>query len=552
MAQVRQGNRYHEILSILCKHGFGYLAQEIRQGRVLSWCHLTSPKATKLNEAWDLPRRIRQAFEELGPTFIKLGQILSCRPDLIPEEYAQEFSRLQDHVQPMEYEVIREVFRVNVGSAPEEIFAHFQKQPVASASMGQVHLAVLPTGEELAVKIQRPESAEIIKKDMAILKRISKVLQERTVLGTVCDVAQIIDFFERQMCRELDFTTEALNSENFEQIFATYPNIRVPKVYWPYTNSQILTTSFICGSRIEDFPRDLTLEQREQIAENVMYALMLPFFREGVFHGDPHPGNMLLTEDRAVAMIDFGIVGRVEMHFRRQVAQLLLALWSRNARRVMDITLEMGEQTKPINEQSFYEDTAELVEKVAIVGDGGISFGKIIQGVVQISLHYHMKMPSAFLLLGKAILMGEALAKDINPNFNILTVARPLAMQFFRNDMVPDVSPENLYNRLTAWRNAGESLPRDLASIAHQAATGQLKFIFYHRNLQWLYDMLEVISSRIAFSVVIAAMMIGSALVMHSGKGPQLFGYPTLGMIGFMFSTLMGGWVAVILLRNLR
>lgn len=552
MAQVRQGNRYHEILNILCRHGFGYLAQEIRQGRILSWCHLKSPKSINISETWDLPRRIRQAMEELGPTFIKLGQILSCRPDLILEEYAQELSRLQDHVQPMSYEVVREIFRVNIGSNPEEIFAHFQKEPVASASIGQVHLAVLPTGEELAVKIQRPEIADIIKKDLSILKRLCKILQERTILGKVCDVAQIIDLFERQMGRELDFTTEALNSEHFERIFADYPNLRVPKVYWSYTNNQILTTSFIRGSRIEDFPRDMQAEERKLVAENVMNALILPFFREGVFHGDPHPGNMLLTEDRAVALVDFGIVGRVEMDFRRQVAQLLLALWSRNARRVMEITLDMGEQTKSINEHSFYEDTAELVEKVVIVGDGGMPFGKIIQGVVQISLHYRMKMPSAFLLLGKSILMGEALARDIHPGFNILTVAQPLAMQFFRKDLVPDVSPENFYHQITGWRKVRDSLPRDLASIAHQAATGQLRFVFHHRNLQWLYDMLEVTSSRIAFSVVIAAMIVGSALVMNSGKGPQLFGFPTLGMLGYIFSTLMGGWVAIILLRNLR
>lgn len=552
MAQVGQGNRYHEILSILCKHGFGYLAQEIRQGRILSWCHLKSPVSAKMAESWDVPLRIRRALEELGPTFIKLGQVLSCRPDLVPEEYAREFTHLQDHVQPMSYEVIREVFRQNLGSDPEELFAHFQKEPVASASMGQVHLAVLATGEEVAVKIQRPEIRDIIKKDIAILKRLSKVLQERTVLGTVCDVKQIIEFFDRQMSRELDFTTEGLNSENFDRIFAEIPKIRVPKVYWQYTNGQILTTSFIKGSRIQDFPRDIAWEERKLIAENVINAILLPFFREGVFHGDPHPGNMLLTEDKAVALIDFGIVGRVELQFRRQVAQLLLALWSRNARRVMEITLEMGERTRDINEQSFFEDTAELVEKVAVVGEGGLTFGQIIQGVVGISIRYQMKMPSAFLLMGKAILMGEALARDIDPEFNILTVARPLAMQFFRNDIMPDVSPENLYDRLTDWRNARESLPRDLASIAHQAANGQLRFVFYHRNLQWLYDMLEVISSRIAFSVVIAAMIIGSALVMHSSKGPQLFGYPTLGVIGFMFSTLLGGWMAMIMLRNLR
>jgi len=547
----KTGNRIRQILHILAKHGFSYLAEQIANGRGVLWGRVLHTWYYRSHEAMGLPQRVRRVFEELGPTFIKLGQVLSTRPDLIPPEFVTELSTLQDHVEEMPADEVRAQVVKELGDLPEAIFDYFNYRPVASASIGQVHLGVLKTGQKVAVKVQRPHINQIIKQDLDILKRFSRILNERTVLGQVCNVPEIIDIFERHIQRELDYTIEALNTETFQKILGGSPWILVPRVYWRYTTKEILTTDFIEGTKVKDLPADIEWDRR-QVANQIMYAVLYPFFAEGVFHGDPHPGNVLVLADGRVALVDFGIVGRFEPEYRQLTAQLMLALTEKDVRRVMDITMKVSKVTRPFEEQHFYEDTAELVDKAGAVGQGEVTFGQIIQGMISISLKHGIQMGSAFLLLGKAIAMSEALAQSVYPRFNILTVAHPLALQRFQKDLIPALSCDDLYRQLSVWRKIFTTLPEDIYNIIRKTASGDMKLIFYHRNLQWMYDMMEVTSSRLAVSIILAALMVGSALIMFADIGPKLYGYPLIGTVGFVFAALLGGWMSLHLLRFLR
>ncbi|MHB8171157.1 MAG: ABC1 kinase family protein [Thermincolia bacterium] len=547
----KTGIRIRQVLNILTKHGFSYLAEQIANGRASMWGRLVHSWYFRSHRAMGFPQRVRRVFEELGPTFTKLGQILSTRPDLIPPEFARELSTLQDHVDEMSAEEIRAQVVKELGDLPEAIFDYFDYRPVASASIGQVHLGILKTGQKVAVKVQRPRIRETIQQDIDLIKRFSKVLNERTILGQVCDVAEIVNVFERHMQRELDYTTEALNTENFRNILSDVSIVVVPAVYWRYTTKEVLTVDYIEGTKFKDLPPEFNFDP-QQLANRMMYAVLHPFFAEGVFHGDPHPGNVLVMADGRVALIDFGIVGRFEPEYRQMAALLMLALAEKDVRRVMDITLKVSKIIRPFEEQHFYEDTAELVDKVGAVGQGEISFGQIIQGMVSISLKHGVKMNSVFLLLGKAIVMSEALAQSVYPGFNILTVAHPLSMQRFQKDMLPTFSFDDIYQQISVWRKIFTNLPEDILNIVRKTAAGEMKLIFHHRNLQWMYDMMEVTSSRLAISIILAALIVGSALVLFGDVGPKIYGFSLLGLIGFVFASLLGGWMSVHLLRYLR
>lgn len=545
-------SRYREIIGILLSHGFDYIAGEIGIKGSIFWKKSIKRKKKEII-VQSFPERLRFLFEDLGPTFVKLGQLLSTRPDLISHEYISHLAELQDNVEEFSKENVRKQFINEFGELPENIFAEFDYKPVASASIGQVHKAVLSDGTVVAVKIQRPHMIDIVEKDLSILKDVAPILQKNTVLGRLCDVDEIIDVFARHIRREMDYQIEALNTDTFYELFQENENIIVPKIFWAYTTKKILTMEFIAGQRIEEAEEDfITKNNREIYANNLYCSIFKPFFNKGIFHGDPHPGNVLFQENGRVVLIDFGIVGRFNPAIRQQMGQLIVALTESNVSLVIELILKTGQITRKVNQQHFFEDVAEMVDKANGVNNGEIALGQIINEMVEISLNHGIKMPDNFFVLGRTVMSIESIARRVCPDFDIFKAIKPLAMDYFRDTLQPKLVMENIYARMYDFMQNFLTLPDDLAQAVKNFSQGETRIIFHHRNLNWLYDMLNVSSSRIAFGLIIAALIIGSALVMHTGKGILLWGFPIIGVIGFIISSFIGLWVVLEMFRHSR
>ncbi len=525
-------SRYREIMRVLTGYGLRYF----------------SDKTGLAN-----PQRIRMIFEDLGPTFVKLGQLLSTRPDLVPKEYVEEFSKLQDDVEELDETDIRSQFMKEMGKQPEELFKSFDFCPLASASIGQVHLAQLPTGEKVVVKVQRPHLTQLIEGDVRILKSIAGLLQNRTVIGKVCDVNEIIDVFERQIHRELDYQTEAVNTEVFYREFVDDPDVIVPIVYSEYTTTSILTMQYVEGTRVEEFEvNEYAFEERARYAKNMLLAIFRPLFEKGIFHGDPHPGNIMFQDNYKIVLIDFGIMGRFDRKHRRLVAELMVALSERDVPAVMNIIVETGRTTRTIHQQYFFEDVAEIVEKANNVTCGGMELGELINGMLTISINHGVKMPDSLFILGKTVMISENMARKICPELDIAEVLKPIAIEYLKETLRPAPYTGSLYKQISGVSESMLSLPKDLCQAIRNFANNETRITFYHRNLNWMYDMLDISSSRISFGLILAALMVGSAVIMHTGKGPLLWGYPMLGTIGFILSGVLGVLVLFSFLRSGR
>lgn len=547
-------SRLGRILQVVTKYGYGYIIDSKKWAKVYKMSGIPEPAPKPASPVLkeEPLARIRLLFEELGPTFIKLGQLLSTRPDLIPKELARELRHLQDRVPPIGQEEVRAQVKKELGALPEEIFSSFDYRPLASASIGQVHRACLRDGTQVVVKIQRPGLKELITGDLAVIEDLGGFFQH-SFLNKVCDYKEILEAFSRQIRRELDFTSEAMNQEAFQKIYEPYPEIVVPGVYWEYTTQEILTMDFIPGAKLDTCEHWFQRSPLGPKAAKVLVkALFLPLFKEGIYHGDPHPGNVLFLPQGKIALLDFGIVGKMDQEFRFQIAQLMLAVERRDVGKALELTTQMGILTQPIDKQKLYEDLADLLDKTWRLNNPSINLGHLLNGMLEISLQHGIKMPGHFFTLGKAIVTGEGLAKRLDPQLNIIETVKPLAVEYLKSSFQPDLQPENFYRRTTELLQVLTQVPKDLARIIYNLAQGELSIVFVHRGLENLYHKLDVVSTRLSVSLIIGAGIAGSAVIIAQEVGPKIFGYSSLGLLGFALSSFFGIWMVWGMLRHGR
>ncbi|HEX3030711.1 MAG TPA: AarF/UbiB family protein, partial [Bacillota bacterium] len=438
----QNSNRWWEILRILSKYGFPTLLLSRK------YSQHKGGSATKSF----VGQKLRQAMEELGPTFIKLGQFLSTRPDLIGTEIASQLTGLQEQVEPMTMTQVREQITRSLGQPPEVLFPYFDYSPAASASIGQVHLAVLTTGERVAVKVQRPNIEAIIHKDLQIIERLLPLIRKPLALDQMFDVEDVLSSFRRTLDKELDFRQEGQNIENFREALSDIPAIIIPRLFWRYTTREILTMEWLEGNSVTEFAASVSRQVRTNLAESLMLGLLLPCFRTGLFHGDLHPGNVRFFPDGRLALLDFGITGYISNEFRQQSGELLTALWRGNVDKVVDLALTMGRPTGRINEHHFYEDMAVLVNRIKGLGLEANTFGDILLGMVHMSLSHGLKMPPPFFLLGKALALAESLAKELDPGFNILSLADVVSRMILQEKVELATREDNITGRLMDWQ----------------------------------------------------------------------------------------------------
>ena len=553
--KIRDIRRFNQILRILTKHGFGFAIQQLHLER-----HVIGRGVIKIRmlKRFTEPQesrsvRLRKVLEELGPTFIKLGQILSVRPDLVPIDLCDELSKLQDQVPPFDYGDIKKQIKESLGSYPEELFSAFNSTPIAAASLGQAHQARLKTGEDVVVKVQRPDIRRTIETDIDILYTLAQLAGRYMADIKVFDPNSIVNEFSKVITKEIDFTHEAHNIDKFCKNFKDSVTVRIPKVFWEYTRSKVITTEEIKGIRLNDYlNQPHSSEEKRTVALNGANAILQQIFVDGFFHADPHPGNIFILPDNVVAFVDFGIVGRLDEDSRDAIVSLLIAVSMKNARGIIKALESLGAFTEEVPIRSFKHDINDFMERYYDIPLKQIEISTVLQQAIDSMLRYKLKIPHQFHVLFKAITTIDGVARQLDPEFNTIAHTRPFVEKLVRERHDPSRMLKDAALYSSELLDIIKIIPRDAYEILKKIKTGRLKIEFEHQGLSKFISEMDKSSNRVSFSLVISALIIGSSLIIMANKGPLVYGFPVLGVLGFIFAGILGLGLAVAILRSGR
>lgn len=552
---IRSIRRYRDILGILIKYGFGHVIEQLNINYYLELGRriVTLGSAPKEIERLTQPVRLRLALEELGPTFIKFGQILSTRPDVIPREYADEFGKLQDTVPsgPLP-EVLAQLER-ELGYPAHELFAEFSPIPIAAASIAQVHRGRLHSGEEVVIKIRRPGIEKVVETDLDILMGLAYLIEKHITTEEIYDPIGIVKEFRRTLHREMDFTREGHTIDRFSANFADDPTVHIPRVYWDYTGETILAMELVEGIKITDLPRLLEAGLDPQtIARNGANAILKQVLIHGFFHGDPHPGNIFILEGNKVCFLDFGMVGRIDEDLKFQLVDLLMAILQRNVEKVITLLLYSGDLTDEIDTRNLKRDLSEFIDDYYEIPLHEINAGRMLTEFIEILNCYRIKFPSDLMLLAKALITIEGIGRQLDPEFNMISHLKPFMETLLSDRITPASISREMVRTVQAYGALAKNLPRDLKEFINRVNRNKFKIDLEHRGLDRLITDLDKSSNRLSFSLLIAALIVGSSLIMQTEKGPLLLGFPVLGFLGYSIAGFLGLWLAIAILRSGR
>lgn len=547
--------RYRQIVNTLVKHGFGYLVDQLGLGDLVSWARRArTEEKTRLSRG----AHLRMVMEELGPTFIKLGQVLSTRPDLLPKDVIEELARLQDQVPPFPFEEVQHVVEEELGQPLAEMFRSFDREPLAAASIGQVHRAELAGGEAVVVKVRRPGVERVIQTDLEILFDLARLAERHTVWGQVYSFTDMAEEFARTLKLELDYAAEGRNADRLRENFRDNPAVRIPRVYWAFTTGRVLTMEYVDGVKLSNLEE---LEHRgwdrRQVARNLAQTVLQQVLLDGFFHADPHPGNVAVLPGGVLAFMDFGLVGRLSEERKRQFVSLVLGLVRRNTGQVIRSITEMGIVGQEVDLMAFKRDVDRLRERYYDIPLGQIRLGTAIGEILDLAFKYRLRMPTELTLLAKTLVTLEGVVRDLDPDLSIVSIAEPLARTLLRRRLAPG----------TLARAAGEytldvggimlELPRKLEGILDKLLAGNVSLRLEHQNLERAMSHLDRIANRLsfslvllAFSIVTAGLVIGSALGADRGRF-FFWSLPVL-ELAFLLATLMVTYLIWAIFRSGR
>lgn len=553
--KIRDIRRFNQILRILTKHGFGFAIQQLRLED-----HIIGRGIIKMRivRRFIEPResravRLRKVLEELGPTFIKFGQILSIRPDLIPLDLCNELSKLQDHVPPFGYECVRKQIRESFGKYPEELFASFDPEPLAAASLGQVHRAKLKTGESVVVKVQRPDIRKMIETDIDILYTLAQLANRYMQEVRLFNPIGIVDEFSKVITKEIDFTCEAHNIDRFRKNFKNSAMVHIPAVFWDCTRSRVITTEEIKGIRLNDYLNQMhTAEEKKAVAANGADAVLQQIFIDGFFHADPHPGNIFILPNNVVAFIDFGMVGRLDEDTKDVIVSLLIAVSMKNINGILKALERLGAFVEEDTLHDFKNDIADFLERYYDIPLKQIELSLILPQTIDLMTRHKLKISPQFHILNKALATIDGVARQLDPEFNTIAHTRPFVEKLVhdRYDMKHIIKEITSYS--SELLDILRILPRDTYEIVKKIKRGKLKIEFEHQGLSKFISEMDKSSNRISFSLVISALIIGSSLIVMTNRGPLINGFPVLGIVGFVFAGFLGLGLAIGVLRSGR
>jgi len=544
----RHFRRYREIANVLAKHGFGYI---LDQTGLIDFL----PKRTRLTADKDklgAPERLLHVLEELGPTFVKLGQIMSTRADLLPEPYIKQLSKLQDDVPPLPFEEIEPVIMDEFNKPAAELFAVFDQTPLASASIGQVHKAVLHSGEAVVVKVQRPNIARKIETDLEILFNIARIAERRTGWGQLYQPVDIVEEFTQSIRNELDYLAEGRNAERFKKNFQTNDGVVIPGVHWQHSSKRVLVLEFMQGIKISNLEQlDREGYNRKEIAATVVNAMLQQVFEDGFFHGDPHPGNLAVLPEGKVLFMDFGQVGRVDSWLQERFSDLILALVRQDVNLIVRSLLKIGVVHKGINLQGLKKDVSRLQRKYYGVPMSQIKLGDTLTELLELTYTYQVRIPPEVTLLIKSMVTLEALVQVLDPDLSIVDIAEPYGKKLLRKRLSPRRLGSAASEQLLELGGLLTDLPSRLENVLSMLEGGRLKAQIDVQNFRTFINILNLISNRISISIIIASIIVGSSLMAQNTVSSALMRYPVV-EVGFVIAVLMGLWLIFTIYRSGR
>ena len=548
----RHFNRYTRILAILFKYGFGEFISRLPISQIVgSGLQLFSKEDR--GQLRKLPRsdRIRMMVEELGPTFIKLAQILSTRPDLIPLELVEELSKLQDHVSPFPFSEVKRILEAELRSSLEERFEEFNEIPIAAASIGQVHRARLRGGEEVVVKVQRPGIRKTVEVDLEILFHLADLIERHFEEWGEQRPKRIVEEFSRTLEKELNYGTEASQAERFAAQFRGNPHIFVPRVFREASTGRVLTMQYVDGIKISEVKAlDERGYDRRVIASRGAELMFEQVFRHGFFHADPHPGNIFILPQNVICYIDYGMMGSVIRRSRENFADLFSAYYHRDEVKTAQIVLKIVEWDREPDRRALEKDIFDFLGLHAYRSLGQLRVDALLKELLGLISRHHLRIPPDILLMAKAVAVAEGVGLRLDPDFEMTKKAAPFLLQLKLGRLRPQRILREFFIVGGDFLRLVRLLPEELETILHQIREGGIKIGFEHRGLENFIHQLDRSSNRLSFSLIIAALIIGSSLILNANIGPFLFGFPALGVLGFSTAGIIGIGLVISIIRS--
>lgn len=546
---IRHLHRYSEIASVFIRHGFGFVFNLLNLDLRFPprSIHLPgSGKHAKASE--DLATHFRLALEELGPTFIKLGQILSTRPDLLPPAFIFELSKLQDMVSPIPWEMIREVLKQELGESPEQVFRTIDHRPMAVASLAQVHSATLQDDREVVVKVQRPGIYTVIDTDLEILAILAARAQS-TKWGQIYDFVSIVDDFAFLLRNELDYRREGHNADRFRENFSGETHLYIPRIYWNVSTQRVIVLERIRGVKIDDIA---TLDKegfdRHQVAVNSARIIIKEVLEDGFFHADPHPGNFYVLPGEVIGAMDFGMVGYLNDRDRFNLIRLYLVSVALDADGIVDQLIQMGAARVEVDRAGLARDIARLLNKYYTLPLKDIRAREVIDEIMPIAFRYHIRLPDDLWLLGKTLMMLEGVGLRLDPEFNIFDVARPFVKRLIWHVVKPDSDwVQAILFSGAAWSEFFGRLPRAGNHLLEHLEQDEPFKVRFDETNQIIHH-LDRLFTRLSLSVLSAALILGLAILIPSVASNNLIYW--IAIIGFVVSVGLGLWLFISMARS--
>jgi ubiquinone biosynthesis protein len=546
--------RYRQILAVFFKYGFGDLIELLKIEQYIEiGLQLISKNRRSRLEKLSRAERVRMACEELGPTYIKFGQILSTRPDLVPVDFIKELSKLQDNVPSSPFSEVSKIIESELGGAPEDIFDFFEKAPLASASIGQVYRATLKDGEEVAVKVQRPGIKKIIEVDLEIMLHLATLMERHIEEMSLHQPVKIVEEFARTLEKEIDYTIEATNMERISRNFLNDLTIYVPKVFRDTTTESILTTELVQGIKVSEIDR---LEKagldRKLITVRGADIVLKQIIKHGFFHADPHPGNIFVLPDNVICLLDFGMTGSVDRHTREDFIDLAESVVNRNESRAAQVLLKLTYWDEDPDIRLLEKDVADFMGRHLYKPLKDIKIGKLLHNLIELAFQHRLRTPPDIFLMLKAFSTIEGVGLMLDPDFDMIKQAAPFIKEIKLARLSPRRITDDIFRLAIELFQFVQNFPKDILSITRLIKQQKLSLNLEYKGLDKMLSTYDQISNRISFSIIIAALIIGSALIVISKVPPLFYDISLIGIVGFLAAAIMGIWLLVAILRKGR
>ena len=490
-------------------------------------------------------------LERLGPTFIKLGQLLSTRADLLPGPYLDALERLQDRIEPFPYEEVERIVSGELGVRISKAFADFEPAPLAAASLSQVHRATMRDGRAVVVKVQRPDIRELIVGDLEALGEIAHFLDEHTELGRRYEFDNMLVNLRKSLLRELDFTIEANNLHVIGQNLAEFEEIVIPEPIDDYTTTRVLTMEYISGKKITALnPLRLLEIDGGLLAEELFGAYLKQFLIDGIFHADPHPGNVFLTDDNRIGLIDLGMVGRVTRSFQDNLLRLMLAISEGRGEMAAQAAIKMGEPKEGFDRATFERRITDLVAENSDAILSKMNAGKVTLEITRVSADCWFRLPPEFTMIAKALLNLDRVVYSLDTHFDPNSIIRERANEILQRNILKSVAPNNLLSGVVDLKEFAEKLPTRVNRILDAAGNNELRFKVDAIDEKVVLEGLQKVANRITLGLVVAALIVGAAMLMRVDTSFRIFGYPGLAMIFFLLAAAAGFALAISILST--